>query len=67
MTSYLRMRRFDPALDWDHSPSAMRSSGASTGFLTWEPRLLWAVGIAACGAVSFLFMQRVTEFLYFQF
>ena len=52
------MRRFEPALDY-------AARGASR--IAWRPSRAWMVGmavIAACGVTS---LNRVSEFLYFQF
>lgn len=43
------------------------SSPRSTMVLAWSPSILWALGIATLFVLCMLNMNRVSEFLYFQF
>jgi D-alanyl-lipoteichoic acid acyltransferase DltB (MBOAT superfamily) len=52
------MRRFAPALN---------AVGDAGGRLLWRPSLGWALAIAALTAIPLLQLNRVSEFLYYQF
>ena len=52
--------RFDPCLE------KVRPSSSPT-WLDWQPSLVWAVLLTACFCLCVLSMNRVSEFLYFQF
>lgn len=60
------MRRFDPALvtrDEDLSPAVP----ARIARLAWMPTRRWAIAIGLVAATGLLSLNRVSEFLYFQF
>jgi hypothetical protein len=50
--------RFRPGLDANFQPSDRQY---------WQPTRGWAIAMAIVGAVGFLSLNRVSEFLYFQF
>ncbi|APA67978.1 MBOAT family O-acyltransferase [Janthinobacterium sp. 1_2014MBL_MicDiv] len=59
------MRRFEPALDFQHAAAA-RGHGVAR-LLTWRASPAWAAAIALLALASMLALSRPAEFLYFQF
>jgi hypothetical protein len=57
------MSRFDPAFDTYSGDSP----NATSGWMTWEPTVSWAVGCSVLAAIALMVLSRVSEFLYFQF
>lgn len=55
------LRDYDPAL-LDQAPPA-----AKLNIPAWRPGAVTAIGVGALGAVALLSLNRVSEFLYFQF
>ena len=52
------MARFRPSLD---------EAAEALSQLLWQPSRGWAIVMAIIGALGFLSLNRVSEFLYFQF
>jgi D-alanyl-lipoteichoic acid acyltransferase DltB (MBOAT superfamily) len=62
------MERVNPALDYGAFSRATGVTGnALSRALLWRPTRAWSAAIAVLAACSLLSLNRVTEFLYFQF
>ena len=61
--TYELMKRNDPVLKNDLIPNDNSYSLP----IYWKPNLTWVIVLSACAALSFMSMNRVSEFLYFQF
>lgn len=57
------MHRYEPA--FETYPGELKRGTAN--WLTWSPRLVWAVLVAVLGFWTLANLTRVSEFLYFQF
>jgi hypothetical protein len=65
------MERVNPALDYEAMKRTVlaETPGASSPsrYLRWRPGPDWAAATAVATAISLLSLNRVSEFLYFQF
>jgi hypothetical protein len=57
------MAKFRPAIETYHNE--ITTNGVK--YLQWKPNKIWAIGTGLVAAISILCLNRVSEFLYFQF
>jgi D-alanyl-lipoteichoic acid acyltransferase DltB (MBOAT superfamily) len=58
------LEKYQPALV---ASRAVAANGSIARLTTWEPTLIWAVGVAACAAAAIMRLGGQSEFLYWQF